>query len=219
MRHYIMDLRRSIQAGEDSRVYNYTQREMAKSTFRGLAGDTIDMMYNTGYYHDSDEDINRDIADMKNTAAIRRVIGHFRAIEYAMQHIDDVITYEHIRHIHNLIYNGAPIHINRAMIAPFEHEPYEDSTGALREVTALHTAIILSGGDTLTAGIISYWHCLNNYTAPFYVHAENRATYERHLKDVINAGNNDLREIHQNKLAEFFRIEQDRYRRETEGML
>lgn len=219
MRHYIMDLRRSIQAGGDSRVYNYTQREMAKSTFRGLAGDTIDMMYNIGYYHDSDEDINRDIADMKNAAAIRRVIGHFRAMEYVMQHIDDVITYEHIRHIHNLIYNGAPIHVNRAMIAPFEHEPYEDNTGALREVTALHTAIILSGGDALTAGIVSYWHCLNNYIAPFYVHAENRDTYERYLKNIIDAGNDDLREIHQNKLAEFFRIEQDRYRRETEGML
>lgn len=207
MRHYIMDLRRSLQAGEDSRVYNYTQREMAKNVFSGVAGDTIDMMYNSGYYHDSDDDINRDIADMKNATTIRRVIGHFRAMKYAMQHIDDVITYEQIRHINDLIYNGTPMYINRVMIAPFEHEPYEDITGALREVTALHSAIILSGGDILTAGVISYWHCLNNYTAPFYVHAENRDTYERYL----TTGNDNL--------ARFFRIEQDRYRRETEGML
>lgn len=207
MRHYIMDLRRSLQAGEGSRVYNYTQRESAKNVFSGVAGDTIDMMYNTRYYHDSDENIDRDIADMENEAAIRRVIGHFRAMEYAMQHIDDVITYEQIRYVHDLIYNGTPMHINRAMIAPFEHEPYEDITGALREVTALHSAIILSRGDILTAGVISYWHCLNNYTAPFYVHAENRDTYERYLK----TGNDDL--------ARFFRIEQDRYRKETEGML
>ena len=207
MRHYIMDLRRSLRAGKGSRVYNYTQREIAKNVFSGVAGDTIDMIYNTGYYHDSDENIDRDIADMENETAIRRVIGHFRAMEYAMQHIDDVITYEQIRHIHDLIYNGTPMHINRAMIAPFEHEPYEDITGALREVTALHSAIILSGGDILTAGVISYWHCLNNYTAPFYVHAENRDTYERYL----TTGNDNL--------ARFFRIEQDRYRRETEGML
>lgn len=208
MRHYIMDLRRSLRAGEGSRVYNYTQREMAKNALKKfLSCDTIEMMYNTGYYHDSDENIDRDIADMKNAAAIRRVIGHFRAMEYAMQHIDDVITYEQIRHIHDLIYNGTPMYINRVMIAPFEHEPYEDITGALREVTALHSAIILSGGDALTAGIVSYWHCLNNYTAPFYVHAENRDTYEKYLK----TDNDDL--------VRFFRIEQDRYRRETEGML
>lgn len=208
MRHYIMDLRRSLRAGKGSRVYNHTQREMAKNALKKfLSCDTIDMIYNTGYYHDSDENIDRDIADMENETAIRRVIGHFRAMEYAMQHIDDVITYEQIRHIHDLIYNGTPMYINRAMIAPFEHEPYEDITGALREVTALHSAIILSGGDILTAGVISYWHCLNNYTAPFYVHAENRDTYERYLK----TDNDDL--------ARFFRIEQDRYRRETEGML
>lgn len=96
MRHYIMNLRRSLRAGEDSRVYNYTQREIAKNVFSGVAGDTIDMMYNTRYYHDSDEQI---------------------------------------RYVHDLIYNGTPMYINRVMIAPFEHEPYEDITGALREVT------------------------------------------------------------------------------------
>lgn len=194
MRHYIMNLRRSLRAGKGSRVYNHTQREMAKNALKKfLSCDTIDMMYNTGYYHDSDENIDRDIADMKNVDAIRRVIGHFRAMEYAMQHIDDVITYEQIRHIHDLIYNGTPMYINRVMIAPFEHEPYEDITGALREVTALHSAIILSGGDALTAGIVSYWHCLNNYTAPFYVHAENRDTYERYL----TTGNDKFGEIFQ----------------------
>ena len=221
MNDYITELRCSLQAGEDSRVYNHTQREMAKSALKKfLSCDTIEMIYNTGYYHDSDEDISRDIAGIKNTNGIHRIVGHFRAFEYAiMEHIDDAITYEHIKYIHNLIYDGTPAYINRIVTTPFRNERRKDSTGALREVAALHSAIILSGGAVLTAGVVSYWHCLSNHITPFYVHTENRDTYERYLKNIINAGTDDLREIHQNKLTGLFKIEQERYRRETEDML
>lgn len=216
MDDYIARLMDSLQAGEDSQVYNYTQREMAKSALKKfLSCDTIDLMYNTGYYHDCDEYISRDIAGMKSANGIRRIIGHFRALEYAMEHINEAITYEHIKNIHNLIYDGTPVYMTRAVTASLKNE---DNTGALREVTTLHSAIILSGGAILTAGIVSYWHCLDNHITPFYIHADNRDTYKRCLKDIINA-DDDLREIHQNKLAELFEIEQERYRRETEAML
>ena len=63
--------------------------------------------------------------------------------------------------------------------------------------------------------------CINNFLTPFYIHAENQAMYERYLKNIYNniGRNNDFAEMYRNKMEWFFKVERERYRRETEEMV
>lgn len=81
-------------------------------------------------------------------------------------------------------------------------DPYECSPDPLWDVAQAHHDIITRGGDNCTAELLSFLHCLNLHTTPFFIHAENDMTYWESLFDV-------------EKLMELFQQEQDRYREET----
>lgn len=137
--------------------------------------------------------------------------------------MDELITPEYVAEIHNRLYPGAPLHMQeplRHLITEHAREPEAGNPTIWRDITDFHIQFIQYGGDSRTASLISYMQCINNFLTPFYIHAENQAIYWRYLKNIYdNAGKNDFPALYRNKMAWLFRVEQDRYRRETEAMV
>ena len=130
---------------------------------------------------------------------------HFIALKSVIRQIDKLITPQTYLSIGTQLYYGVPMYLTEQMeqlIQQYSHEPSDCDPNPLREVAELHSGYVKLGGDSRTAEIISFLHCLNLYTCPFFIHAENAQRYRAAVKDP-------------EKLLAFFREEQDRYREET----
>ena len=130
---------------------------------------------------------------------------HFITLKSAIRQTDSLITPQIYQAIGTQLYFGVPMHLTEQMvqlIQQYSHEPSDCDPDPLREVAELHSGFITLGGDSRTAEIISFLHCLNLYTCPFFIHAENSERYKAAVRNP-------------EQLLELFREEQDRYREET----
>ncbi len=130
---------------------------------------------------------------------------HFITLKSAIRQIDWPITPQTYQAIGTQLYCGVPMHLTEQMvqlIQQYSHEPSDCDPDPLREVAELHSGYVKLGGDSRTAEIVSFLHCLNLYTTPFFIHAENSERYKAAVRDP-------------EQLLELFRQEQARYRTET----
>ena len=130
---------------------------------------------------------------------------HFTTLKFAIRQTDNLITPQTYQSIGTQLYYGVPMHLTEQMvqlILQYSHEPSDCDPDPLREVAELHSGFVKLGGDSRTAEIISFLHCLNLYTTPFFIHAENAERY----KAAVRAPE---------QLLQLFLEEQARYRTET----
>ena len=130
---------------------------------------------------------------------------HFTTLKFAIRQTDNLITPQTYQSIGTQLYYGVPMHLTEQMvqlILQYSHEPSDCDPDPLREVAELHSGFVKLGGDSRTAEIISFLHCLNLYTTPFFIHAENAERYKAAAKNP-------------EQLLTLFQEEQERYRAET----
>ena len=130
---------------------------------------------------------------------------HFITLKSVIRQIDSLITPQTYQAIGTQLYCGVPMRLTEQMvqfILQYSHEPSDCDPDPLRDVAELHFGYVKLGGDSRTAEIISFLHCLNLYTCPFFIHAENAERYNAAVKDL-------------EQLLALFREEQARYLEET----
>lgn len=130
---------------------------------------------------------------------------HFITLKSTIRQIDNLITPQIYQAIGTQLYYGVPMHLTEQMaqlILQYSHEPSDCDPNPLREVAELHSGYVKLGGDSRTAEIASFLHCLNLYTTPFFIHAENSERYKAAAMDP-------------EQLLTLFQEEQERYRTET----
>lgn len=130
---------------------------------------------------------------------------HFITLKSAIRQIDWPITPQTYQAIGTQLYYGVPMHLTEQMvqlIRQYSHEPSDCDPDPLREVAELHSRYVKLGGDSRTAEIVSFLHCLNLYTCPFFIHAENAERYKAAVRNP-------------EQLLLLFQEEQERYRTET----
>lgn len=130
---------------------------------------------------------------------------HLTALHTAIQQMDNLITPDLYRSIYMQLYYGEPADMTdelQQFIMRYAVEPCDCNPDPLWDVAELHSGIISRGGDSRTAEVLSFLHCLNLYTTPFIIREENDEEYNSAAGDT-------------ERLSELFRREQDRYREET----
>lgn len=130
---------------------------------------------------------------------------HFITLKSAIRQTDSLITPQTYQSIRTQLYYGVPMYLTEQMtqlILQYSHEPSDCDPNPLREVVELHSGFVTLGGDSRTAEIVSFLHCLNLYTTPFFIHAENAERYKAAVRDP-------------EQLLALFQEEQARYREET----
>lgn len=140
---------------------------------------------------------------------INCVQAYFSALKSAIQQIDWPITPQTYQAIGTQLYYGVPVQLTEQMsqfILRYAHEPSDCDPNPLREVTELHSGYVKLGGDSRTAEIVSFLHCLNLHTMPFFIHADNSERYKAAVMDPA-------------QLLELFQEEQERYRTEIKPFL
>lgn len=215
MSGYIMKLRQYLRLecacvrsrGGKGGVYDYTQKRLAFNSILRAGGvlseKNVCRIYDTGcFYADSPDKmfVAKDIIETD---------GCFSAFRFCIDSMDDLITPEYVEEVHSRLYAGTPIYMSRdlrALVREYALEPVAGGPAVLREVAEFHSRFTQYGGDSRTAALISYMQCINNYTTPFIIHAENQAEYESRVHEP-------------DRLEQFFRMEQMRYKRETEPMV
>lgn len=230
MSHYIMELRRYLMfecacvtsRGGKEGVFDYTQKKFAFHSISRNGGKiseaNVVRIYDSGYFWaDNPEEIfvAKDIIE---------VDGCFNALKFCIDNMDELITAEYVAEMHSRLYPGTPLHMQenlKHLISAYAREPEAGNPTIRQDITDFHIRFIQYGGDSRTASLISYMQCINNFLTPFYIHAENQAMYERYLKNIYNnAGKNyDFAEMYRNKMEWLFKVERERYRRETEAMV
>lgn len=130
---------------------------------------------------------------------------HFITLKSAIRQVDSLITPQTYQAIGTQLYYGVPMRLTAQMaqlILQYSHEPSDCDPNPMREVAELHSGFVKLGGDSRTAEIISFLHCLNLHTCPFFIHAENAGRYKAAVRNP-------------EQLLALFQEEQARYRAET----
>lgn len=215
MSGYIMKLRQYLRLecacvrsrGGKGGVYDYTQKKFAFNSIRRAGGvlseKNVCRIYDTGcFYADSPDKmfIAKDIIEAD---------GCFNAVRFCIDNMDELITPEYVEEVHSRLYAGTPLCMSRdlrALVREYAREPVAGDPAVLREVAEFHSRFIQYGGDSRTAELISYMQCINNYTTPFIIHAENQTEYENRVHEP-------------DRLEQFFRMEQMRYKQDTKPMV
>lgn len=121
--------------------------------------------------------------------------------------MDEPILPENAAAIARLLYSGQHIpHMTddmSAVIESYAGEIADCGLDPLERVAETHFRFVQAGGDTRTAGLVSFWQCLNYYITPLYIHAENAETYQLAL------------ETNTESLLALMKQEQAQYRKES----
>lgn len=155
--------------------------------------------------YDREELIAEEAGELFDIRDIFHAQACIHALRFVIQQMDMPITATTYELVGIQLYYGTPIHMTGRMelfIRQFAHEPSDCNPNPLREVAELHSGIVNAGCDSLTAEIVSYQHCLQLYTSPFIIHAENSERYKEVVADP-------------EQLQRLFQEEQERYRMET----
>ena len=134
---------------------------------------------------------------------------NFITLKSVIRQIDWPITPQTYQAIGTQLYYGVPVQLTEQMsqfILRYSHEPSDCDPNPLREVAELHSGYVKLGGDSRTAEIVSFLHCLNLYTMPLFIHADNSERYKAAVMDPA-------------QLLELFQEEQERYRAEIQPFL
>lgn len=207
---YIVALRRRLMLecacvtsrGGREGVYDYTQKKFAFYSINRAGGHlseaNISRIYDTGYFW----------ADEPGEAFIAKDIieadGCFSALKFCIDNINEPITPECVEEIQRKLYPGTPAYMTedlRTLIIG-NNKPEQ-----LRDIANFHIQYVQHGGDSRTASLISYMQCINADLIPFIIHPENQALYERYMK------------VDADKFCHLLRVEQSRYREETEPLV
>ena len=217
MDEYVSKLKQLLryEAGRPGRmcgVYDYTQKKVALRSI-GRAGGSlseakVNRIYDTGcFYADN-------LGESFSAEEIIETEGCFYALKYCVEHMDERITPEYVKEILCRLYPGALIYMSDELSA------FVIESGIpvkLKEVVDFHIRFIQYGGDSRVASLISYMQCINANLIPFIIHSENQETYERYIK--ISCAGSAFSEMYRVKLCSLLKVEQDRYKEETEPLV
>lgn len=207
---YIVALRRRLMLecacvtsrGGREGVYDYTQKKFAFYSINRAGGHlseaNISRIYDTGYFWADEPDeifIAKDIIEAD---------GCFSALKFCIDNINEPITPEYAAEIQNRLYPGVPVYMTEELRALISEN---GNPARLKDIANFHIDYVQHGGDSRAASLISYMQCINADLIPFIIHPENQALYERYMR------------VDKEKFYHLLRVEQSRYREETEPLV
>ena len=205
--HYIFNLKRRLQyeasqPGRMGGVYDYTQKIFASRSIRRVGGSlseaNVSRIYDTGYFW-ADEP-----GEQFKAEEIEQAEACFYAFRFCVEHIGETITTGYAEEIQRRLYPGAPAYMTEDLKALIIGNK---APRKLKDIANFHIQYVQRGGDSRIVSLISYMQCINANLAPFIIHPENQAFYERYMRvDAV-------------KFCHLLHVEQNRYREETEPLV